>query len=229
MDQNKFARFAIALMLSSFFMLTGAQAQNPGEIDWRIRGYYGVTGLKSGDTLNVRDKSSARAAILGELGAGKVVFATGQWHRRKGQAWYQINHFEGLGWVNAAFLQKYRVRTIGRTRAPVAGSCGGWEPGWDVKWDQNGLNATAMSGPIGSAKFTRVITPLGAPSPSVIEFTNPAASLRMTLVLQDQQCTALPVESDSYQTGLLLVEKDGALTAYSGCCNPAPGALTPVN
>ena len=83
---------------------------------------------------------------------------------------------------------------------------------------------------IGSARFKRIITPQGAPAASVIEFTNPGARLYMTLVLQDQQCDVLPVDQDSYQTGLLLVEKDGTLTAFSGWRETSSAKeLMPVN
>lgn len=229
MTANMMIRFAAALFVAMVFGQTVARAQNAGAIDWQVRGFYSVAGLKPGDTLNVRDRSSARSEVLGELGPGTVVFATGQTHRRDGQPWYQINHREGLAWVNAAFLTKQRVVTISDTWAPIAGSCGGFEPGWEASWDADGLRLQIMSGPIGSARFSRVISPQGAPTPSVIEFTNRGQDMRMTLVLQNQQCEALPVDRDSYQTGLLLVEVGGSLSAYSGCCNPAAGAITSAN
>lgn len=70
--------------------------------------FYVVTGLASGDTLNLRAQPSAQAEILGRLAAGTRLRNLGC--EQRGQArWCRVQTIGGVivtGWVNGRFLRE---------------------------------------------------------------------------------------------------------------------------
>jgi uncharacterized protein YraI len=214
----------IAAAFLALVLLTVSSAAQP---DLSVRGYYRVAGLAPGDTLNVREGPSTGAAIIGILEANEEVFATGASRTPVNVPWFEINFGERLGWASSRYLRRMQVRTFAGTRAPVAGSCGGFEPGWDAEWNSAGLRASEFGQPLGQAPIAGAAATAGFSTPSVLTFARPGPGPRFTLILRDDVCTLLPVDSDSYQTGLLIVERGGALTAYAGCCNAAAAAIGP--
>lgn len=211
----------IAQLLALSVLVAGPALAQP---DLSVRGYYRVTGLVAGDTLNVRRGPSTGAAIIGVLEDDTLAFATGRSAAPSGATWYEVSFEEQLGWVSAAYLDRMRVRTFAGTRAPVAGTCGGFEPGWDAQWNSAGIRASFFGESLGTAHFASAAATAGFSSPTVVIFEDGGPS-RFTLVLRDEICTLLPVDSDSYQTGLLIVERSGRLDVYAGCCDAAPAAI----
>lgn len=199
------------------------------ENDPAARGYYRVGGLPPGDTLNVRQAPSPRAPIMGDLADGQTVLATGNVARPGDSPWYQVNFQERTGWVSSAYLDAQRVAAFQGTNAPLSGTCGGTEPFWDARWDRSALSFRFFDDPPLRAPLAAAVGTRGLVTPSVLLFGDPARAVRLTLVLHDRACTLLPVDSHGYQTGLLLVERDGTIEAYGGCCEAAASSMAPAN
>lgn len=221
------ALFVVTLLAAAAAFPIAAVGQFGDGINTVVRGFYRVARVAANDTLNVRKLASSKAQIVGEFAPGGLVFATGRILRPRGRLWMEVNNGQELGWVRGRFLHKQRVLTLGQTQAPRFGVCGGFEPGWVAHWGSGKIEASSMDGPIGNGKTTRAIIPRGMLSPSVLTFENGGSNTRLTLILSDIQCTALPVDRQSHQSGLLLVERGGTITAYRGCCDPAPDAIVP--
>ena len=94
---------------------------------------YRVTGVGTGDVLNVRARPGPSAEIVGTLepGAGGVVVA-GTRMETNGSVWWQVVGGGSSGWVNARYLAP-------ADDAPLSGEetfalqCTGTEPFWSVR------------------------------------------------------------------------------------------------
>src|SRR5690606_22565898 len=86
---------------------------------------FDVTGVAADDVLNIRERPSASAPIIGRLAptATNVEVVT----ERNG--WMQVNTRERSGWVNGRYLM-YRTDVWEEGRLPRTLSCLGTEPFW---------------------------------------------------------------------------------------------------
>lgn len=101
-----------------------------------------VTGVKAGDTLNVRAQPSAKATDIGDLQPQSRVEvleldASGKWAR--------IVHEEGSGWISSGFLSGTPY-AMTKTGVPLGLSCFGTEPFWSVKTQASGSATFEMAG-----------------------------------------------------------------------------------
>lgn len=106
---------------------------------------YSVSGLPSGDMLNIRAEPSAAAPILGRLApeAAKIE-VTGL---SPDGAWAQINAGEGSGWVSMRYLSVTQTSWQSR-RLPEGLRCFGTEPFWDLHVSEGRLQLQSPdSGP----------------------------------------------------------------------------------
>lgn len=92
--------FAV-LIGCSFLFPSGAQATTPGTCFW-------ITGLAPGDSLNLRAKPSASAAVIGSFDSqsATVIAKTGPCGR-----WCQVSVHTGdgsfKGWMYAKYLERH--------------------------------------------------------------------------------------------------------------------------
>jgi uncharacterized membrane protein len=133
-------RFAVFLAAAILAMAPPAPAQ-----------LYSVTGVASGDRLNIRTEIDrvahfSEAEIVGDLAPGaEDVLATGRSFRLGQAVWREIVHTGGRGWVNARFLRQTTLFP-----PEVGFRCGGTEPFWDIVFDAaagsvSGLGVDALT------------------------------------------------------------------------------------
>jgi hypothetical protein len=79
--------------------------------------------------------------------------------------------------------------------------------------------------PVGTGSLVRIVRPKGFLASNILEFKNYKNGMKLRLLLSDRQCRPLPVDSETYQSGLLTIDHCGAMTLYNGCCNPDPSAI----
>lgn len=104
------ARRGEVAKLSISFKITGAGAANdpaPDFADGLMGGpdFWAVTGLKAGDTLNLRAGPSAREAVIARLSEGTVVRNLGCRMTGK-QRWCQVEAAMGTGWLAGRYLRE---------------------------------------------------------------------------------------------------------------------------
>jgi uncharacterized membrane protein len=118
---------------------------------------YAVTGVDNDDYLNVRQKATARSAIVTRLPYDSVGV-----RRLEGEAmisgnrWWRVRWEGKQGWVNQRYLRPVVkqahspiVSTSSRTKSaktPATLHCGGNEPFWGMKITKNHLNYSPMDG-----------------------------------------------------------------------------------
>lgn len=121
-------RLFLCLILS-FAFVAFANADDAPEPSVR----YQVTGVASGDTLNVRAQPGTEADVIGVLGpnAGNVI-VTGSGWKIGTSTWWELvfpGTERGLGWVNGRFLTR---QTDSPEETNYALNCGGTEPFWSL-------------------------------------------------------------------------------------------------
>lgn len=103
--------------------------------DVSLPAVHSVSGLTSGDVLNVRSGPSTRDPVIGRLPEGREVEVTA----RSG-GWGRIILGEGDGWVAMRYLKAQPMPEL-----PEALYCGGTEPFWSLAFEvRGGLTFTEM-------------------------------------------------------------------------------------
>ena len=116
---------------------------------------YAVTGVNSDDYLNVRQKATARSAIVTRLPHDSVGI-----RRLDGEAsisgniWWRVKWEGKQGWINRRYLKPVTTQNSAaaapvstqKMKTPATLHCGGNEPFWGMKITQNHLSYTSMNG-----------------------------------------------------------------------------------
>lgn len=106
---------------------------------------FGVVGVASNDTLNIRAAPDAASADIGDLShdaTGVEVAFTDPSGR-----WGNIVWQEGNGWVAMRFLEAAAWPTVGASGLPTGLTCSGTEPFWTVKLsDSSGIYSDLAGG-----------------------------------------------------------------------------------
>jgi uncharacterized membrane protein len=122
---------------------------NADSIDPPLPALYSVTGVGTGDSLNLRAGPSGRDAIIGTLAPdanGIEVVALS----REGN-WAMVNHGESAGWAAMRFLTPQPVATT-MLGLPIGLQCFGTEPFWDITFfDEMNLILNTPEGETGHA------------------------------------------------------------------------------
>lgn len=128
--------------LALFFLLALAAPASAAE-----PGYFRVTGVASGDVLNIRAEPRADAEAYGELAPGAGPVEILEVKTEGASEWGRLVTGESDGWVAMRFLEPAEVATIGETAIPDGLSCGGSEPFWNIAFGQSaGMKFSTMEG-----------------------------------------------------------------------------------
>ena len=197
-----------------------------------VRGFWRVSNLPPGDVLNARGKPSAKSRILGTYELDKLVFVTGKTARNRQTVWYQVNSYGILGWVASSYLQRQKVLNFPNSKTARAGTCVGFEPIWDLTWNEREIGFEEPESRADQGSFVSVLQPRGHGTPDILFFKNPNNGQSFTLILSETQgegCKLAREQHSKLYGALLLIDQHGSLTAYSGCCNPSPNIIVPLN
>ncbi len=183
--------------------------------DWPA--LYDVTAVASGDVLNVRQRPSADAAIIGSLlptATDIEVIRT-----NPSEDWAQINVGERSGWVSLRFMTRQPDQWMGRL--PPVTFCFGTEPIWSLERADGLLRFERLDfDPIGVDETYFLIS-----RNSLENFVASGSSITsgLTLHVAAQECSDGMSDRAYGLTADLLVEDAFDATLYSGCCTISPG------
>lgn len=185
-------RFLMILSLTAL----PAMAANPPLSDVALPTLTRVTGVASGDKLNIRAAPEASSSVLGELppGAGGVEVLA----RKDG--WYLVNTAERSGWVNGRYLT-LQTDPWADGALPETLHCIGTEPFWSLRRqgdrlvystpeDQSGVNfpikqvlGSGVSGDRQRTVLSEGLTAFISPAQCSDQMSDRAYALGVTLVL----------------------------------------------
>lgn len=172
---------------------------------------FDVSGVDTGDVLNIRAEPSASAGIIGSFDPDvthiEVVEET--------RGWGRVNTGEQSGWVNMRYLT-YRTDVWDSGVLPAGFSCFGTEPFWSVA-PKNG--ALVMS------------TPEAADAPRQVDavldsgiFRDPARAVTagdLTLIATPQSCSD-GMSDRLFGLRAMLVQHGDTPRLWTGCCSVQP-------
>jgi len=119
--------------------------------------YYAVTGVESDDALNLRQKATARSAIVTRLPYDSVGIRRLEGEVMiSGNIWWRIKWEGKQGWVNQRYLMPMAKKNTDtnltqpvitkKMKTPATLHCGGNEPFWGMKITKNRVNYSPMEG-----------------------------------------------------------------------------------
>ncbi|SPJ23226.1 COG3650 family protein [Palleronia abyssalis] len=180
-----------------------------------VPGLYAVADVADDDTLNVRERPNANAAILGELGPGarnvEVVDLSDE------ADWGLVNIDGRSGWVSMAFLRPMPNEFQGRFPSPA--TCFGTEPFWSVEIDTKEVSFAR------AGEQTMTFT---AGNRTTAEGRRDRWSLRafdegrsLTTVIGTDLCTDGMSDQTFGLSGDVILSTDDSHVLLSGCCSLA--------
>ena len=214
-------RFPLLAALLLVPLIAAAHPDAGGDAGWRV-----VAGVAADDVLNVRAGPSASAEIVGALAPGALVTATSETATTGSTLWRRISRGDAPpGWVADRFLAPARFETFEGTILPVAGRCGGFEPGWHARWDAETLTLGAIDAEDRTRPITRIVRADGHLHALIEAGADPAN--RALLRMEDAACPHMPLDALVWGKGVLIETRDGETRWRVGCCTPAPEAVAP--
>lgn len=180
--------------------------------------YYQLTGLAEGEVLNVRSGPSTEYDIIGKLKMNNDAFEILE--RDPEHEWGRILWQDREGWVFLEYVQQVSPDMVPASNIPIKLHCSGAEPYWDytvtsttevsfkILFDDFEANTTIES-VLESANSANIPTALVATG----------KDLKLTAVLDPQQCQDGTTQRLFGWSIDLLVERDNNKQLYSGCCS----------
>lgn len=175
-----------------------------------------VTGVTAGDTLNIRERPDAKAAVVATLPAG----ARGVEVVAERRGWALVSTPERSGWVNARYL-KLRTDVWDHGALPATLSCSGTEPFWSLRQLASRL---VFETPGRSRTLDRraVLSSEGAASDGRAVIAGDKVG-RMTAVIRPAQCSDGMSDRVYGLSATLLFDGSGSPSRMlTGCCRIAP-------
>lgn len=180
--------------------------------------FYQLTGIASGDVLNVRSGPSTRNRVIGKLthDAGTLEIL----ERDPEHQWGRIVWEGGMGWVFLEFVSPVSPEMVPSSDIPINLHCSGADP----YWDYSVISETEVMFKVlfdDSAENTKIQT--------VVESANSAneptaliaqtEDIKLTALLDTQLCEDVATGRRYGWSIDLLVEQQGAPKLFSGCCS----------
>jgi hypothetical protein len=181
-------------------------------------GYYRVQGIVAGDQLNMRIEPMGK--VNGSFANGALVVSNGETRMQEQTKWLNVNSGEAKGWAAARYLKLAEVLPLMGSRLPVRGTCGGFEPGWNITWNNELAKISFLDGKM-SVKITSAQPAKGHIAPNMI--TAKADDTTVRLIVDNRVCYALPLDSFVWGTAQMILIRGSSTTLYNGCCRPING------
>lgn len=167
--------FAVVLAL-----IAGPALATP---EYTLPTLFDVTGVAAGDTLNIRERPDASAAVIGTLAPD----ATGVEVVAERSGWAQVNTGGRRGWVSSRFL-RYRTDVWADGELPQTLRCTGTEPFWGI--EARGGEVVFSSADKGERVMAlRSVMDDGVPRSPLRGMIAGDDEGRMTAVIQPQTCS----------------------------------------
>jgi uncharacterized membrane protein len=176
-----------------------------------------VTGVASGDVLNVREGPSATDAIIGTLAPdAESVEVTAL---NDDGTWGRVNTQERSGWASMAFLARQPGQDA--DTLPVPMRCFGTEPFWSLEVTDGGLTFDGLGmDPVETSLAARTAA-RGIPGRYGFAGWGEKETAGMHGIVRREACSD-GMSDRLYGLSLdLLVSADGGISQYAGCCSLA--------
>lgn len=150
--------------------------------------------------------------------SGEIVVSDGKTRLFGDQTWQSVSIGETSGWTRIDNLAAAEPKLLDGSLLPVAGSCGGFEPGWNVSWANGEARFTTMNGQDAALPITSAGSIEGYRY-GVLQAQGPAS--RATLTVAEEACPFLPLDSFVWGIAHLVWHEEGQPDkVYLGCCRP---------
>ena len=170
---------------------------------------YSVSGVQSGDVLNIRAAPDADAAKVGEF--GQYGFNIEVLALSPDGRWGLVGLPEGNGWVSMRFMARQEVLPY---EIPVPLTCLGTEPFWRIGLYPRGFEYEMMGEPrTDLSLLSQSVAPNG-----YLTVLEEGPTLTHTLIVERGQCSdGMSDRRFGWRAMLFLDAPDRALV-HSGCC-----------
>jgi uncharacterized membrane protein len=211
-------------MLASRFLLAacfGAVCLLSELADAAEPGFYAVTGVASGDVLNIREEPDANAAIVESLEPGASPVEILETITKGGGEWGRVLAGDGNGWVSMRFLDPVDVPVLAGTEIPDGLSCGGTEPFWGARITASGgIVFAPMDGTETALPIEKATNAIGRNTRFAVLARSGDMSARAMLARFESCSDGMSDREFGWRIDLLL-EKPGDASypqLYEGCC-----------
>lgn len=208
------SRFLLAACFCAVGLLSHpADAAEPG--------FYAVTGVASGDVLNIREEPDSNAAILESLEPGASPVEVLETVTKGGGEWGRVLAGDGNGWVSMRFLDPVDVPVLAGTEIPDGLSCGGTEPFWGARITASGgIVFAPMDGPETALPIEKATNAVGRNTRFAV-LARAGETTARAMLARFESCTDGMSDRDFGWRIDLLLEKPGDASypqLYEGCC-----------
>lgn len=193
---------------------------------YELPALYDVSGVETGESLNVRAGPFPAAQKLGELAgdaAGVEVLGF-----NGDRSWGKVNFYEFIGWVPMSFLARQEGQVPGN-KLPVPLYCAGTEPFWSLTITQTDALFDNASGPESGAVEDAGEDEDAAPGPIPLHYLGALmwsprggfAAGDLTGFVSREACSdGMSNREYGFRVDFLRAGEAGH-TAFSGCCSLA--------
>lgn len=187
---------------------------------------YAVTGVESNDTLNIRQKATARSAIITRLPYDAIGI-----RRLEGEAmisgniWWRVKWANKQGWVNQRYLMPMATQNTStgsttsvapkKMKTPTTLHCGGNEPFWGMKISKNHLNYSPMEGQ--KLNLPVVFNKTSANNTSIAAIYAKQGNQKILAMLQKVSACSDGMSDIDYPYAITAMINQQQF--YSGCCH----------
>lgn len=174
---------------------------------------FSVTGVETGDVLNIRQAPDADAAIIGTVSPTITDIEVVELSENGDWAW--INGGESGGWVSKRYLQ-VQTGTWETGKLPATLSCLGTEPFWNIRFGQG---SATLDSPDTEAKSYPIehVNDRGFGEDRMRAVQAGA----LTAVIVPQQCSD-GMSDRSYALQAIISLREGDRPMLAGCCSISP-------
>ncbi len=188
---------------------------------------YDVSGVDTGDVLNIRAAPDANAEIIGSLSASAKSVEVVRPNER--ETWGLVNTGETPGWVSLAFMTRHPGQWLGQF--PAIRQCLGTEPFWSLQVEDAALDLSMPEAPSSDGLISERFASLSRRDRFVYRGTLRGEDVQefdVTLMIRLGACSdgmsdrSYGVEAD------MLISSDGSAGnqqmsgLYTGCCSLSP-------
>lgn len=187
---------------------------------WTAPDLYRVSGVASGDVLNVRAEPRAEARKLGELASDASPVEVIATRDIDASRWAQVLKDGRPGWVNMAYLEPVEAETVAGSALPAALMCTGTEPFWGLEF---AASSATYTDPEMDEPRTRTIEAVTLPTARG-EFPVAVAFEGWDWAVITRERCSDAMSSDDYQWSVQYFTRIGETPAFlQGCCRIEPG------
>jgi uncharacterized membrane protein len=177
---------------------------------------YRVTGVAAGDVLNIRAEPSAAAQIIGSFAPGEAgIEVTAQ---NETGRWGRVSTGEASGWTSLRYLERQDQGDWLLLEEPL--TCFGTEPFWSLRLSGPRAGWSEAGGDPLDLAVQQPAKARGRPDKSgFTAVTSEKPKTSVTGFLSARECSD-GMSDTLYGISLdLMMQQDGQISAYSGCCS----------